>query len=69
MAKVDPIMVSDATAARMLDLPLSTFRRLVVEGVLPSGREIAVGIVRYDVENLRRAVKGQAIEGMEDVQW
>lgn len=69
MAKVDPIMVSDATAAKMLDLPLSTFQRLVGEGVLPRGREIAAGIIRHDVDNLRRAVKGHAIEGMEDVRW
>lgn len=69
MATVQPIMVSAQTAAKMLDLPLATFLRLIAEGVLPRGREIALGIIRYDVESLRTIARGEVVNGMNDVDW
>lgn len=69
MASVQPIMVSAATAAKMLDLPFSEFKRLVAQGVLPRGREIAAGIIRYDVDSLRAISRGERIDGMGDVDW
>lgn len=54
-----PILASESTAARLLDLSLTEFRRLVREGLLPPGREIAPGVIRWDVETLRRIVTGE----------
>lgn len=53
----------------MLDLSASDFARLTAEGALPRGREIAPGLVRWDVEGLRRIARGEAIDGMSDVDW
>jgi len=69
MASVQPILASAGTAAKMLDLPLSDFNRLVADGVLPPGRDIAPGLTRWDVETLRRIVRGDAVDGMGDVDW
>lgn len=62
-----PILASESTAARLLDLSLAEFRRLVSEGALPPGREIAPGLIRWDVETLRRIASGQAAD--EGVDW
>ena len=69
MASVQPIMVSEAKAAKLLDLSARDFARLTAEGALPKGREIAPGLVRWDVEGLRRIARGEAIDGMSDVDW
>lgn len=53
----------------MLDLSPRDFARLTAEGALPKGREIAPGLVRWDVEALRRIARGDAIDGMSDVDW
>jgi hypothetical protein len=64
-----PDLASEATAARLLDLKPVEFRALVEAGHLPRGREIAPGIVRWLVDDLRRIASSGAMEGMEDVQW
>lgn len=69
MAKVDPIMVSEATAAKMLELSPQMFRDLTRTGVLPKGREIVPGLMRWDVELLRSIARGERVEGMGDVDW
>jgi hypothetical protein len=69
MASVQPIMVSEVTAAKMLDVTLPVFKRLVADGVLPRGREITLGLTRWDVEELRRIARGEAVDGMRDVNW
>lgn len=69
MSDVAPILATEATAAKLLDMKSSEFRRLVEAGHLPRGREIAPGLVRWPVEDLRRIVAGEAAEGMGDVNW
>lgn len=55
------ILAKDTTAAKMLDMRPSEFRRLVEGGFLPRGREVAPGMVRWPVEDLRRIVNGDAV--------
>lgn len=69
MADLQPIMVSEGTAAKLLDLTRTEFKRLVEGGALPGGREIAPGFLRWDVQELRRIARGEAIDGMGDVDW
>jgi hypothetical protein len=64
-----PILASEQTAARLLDMRLADFRALVEADRLPRGREIAPGLVRWDVEDLRRVARGEAASGMDDVKW
>jgi len=51
----------------LLDMSVTEFRRLVREGLLPPGREIAPGVIRWDVKMLRRIASGQAAD--EGVDW
>ncbi len=69
MANFAPILANETTAARLLDLKPGEFRSLVDSGHLPRGREIAPGLVRWPVEDLRRIACGEASEGMGDVSW
>lgn len=69
MSPVIPIFATEANAARLLDIKPSEFRRLVEAGHLPRGREIAPGLVRWPVDDLRRIASGEAAEGMGDVDW
>jgi hypothetical protein len=65
MASVAPILASEPTAAKLLDLKVNEFRALVKGGVLPKGREIAPGLVRWPVDDLRRIASGEAGGGYE----
>lgn len=67
MAASSPILASDKTAAALLDMRLAEFRRLVEAGVLPPGREIAPGLVRWDTEQLRAIGRGDVMDG--GYQW
>lgn len=64
-----PILATESTAARLLDMKPGEFRALVEAGHLPRGREIAPGVVRWPVDDLRRIVSGEAAEGMGGVTW
>lgn len=64
-----PILASEPTAAKLLDMKLSEFHDLVERGLLPRGREIAPGFRRWAVDELIRIAKGDATDGMGDVQW
>ena len=44
------------------------FRSLVDGGHLPKGKQIG-GHVRWDVEELRQIIRGEAVAGMGCVQW
>lgn len=66
---VTPILANERTAARLLDVGVTKFRALVKAGHLPKGREVAPGLVRWPVDDLRRIATGDAVEGMGDVQW
>jgi hypothetical protein len=69
MAAFQPILATESTAAKLLDMKPAEFRRLVDDGHLPRGREIAPGLLRWNVEDLRRIVEGRAVDGMEGVKW
>ena len=64
-----PIYASETSAAQLLDLRPAQFRELVQAGHLPRGREIAPGLIRWPVDDLRRIASGDASDGMGDVQW
>ncbi|MBL3611025.1 hypothetical protein BV509_20480 [Rhodovulum sulfidophilum] len=69
MPRTVPIFASERNAARLLDMKQAEFRALVEAGHLPRGREIAPGLIRWPVEDLRRIASGEAAEGMGDVSW
>lgn len=58
-----PILASETTAAKLLDMKPGEFRALVEAGHLPRGREIAPGVPRWDTDLLRALGRGDAIEG------
>jgi hypothetical protein len=64
-----PILANEVSAAQLLDMKLDEFRSLVEAGHLPRGREIAPGLVRWPVDDLRRLASGEASDGMGGVQW
>ena len=69
MSRPRPILASETNAARLLDMRPAEFRALVEAGHLPRGREIAPGMVRWPVDELRQIASGDAAEGLGDVQW
>lgn len=68
MAELVPILASAATAARLLDMRESEFRKLVDDGLLPRPVSLA-GLERWDTHALRRIATGAAVDGMEGVEW
>lgn len=64
-----PMMASETTAARLLDLRTQEFKALVDEGHLPPGHEIAPGVVRWDTEVLKRISGGGVTELWDQIQW
>jgi hypothetical protein len=64
-----PILASETTAARLLDLGTRQFRALVEEGHLPQGHEIAPGVVRWDTDLLKKISNGQGTGDWEQIQW
>ncbi|TVP70137.1 MAG: hypothetical protein EA339_13430 [Rhodobacteraceae bacterium] len=69
MPKLTPIMASEPSAAALLDMPLDVFRDLVEAGAIPPGRHIAPGLVRWDVDQLKRIGRAETCDGMDDVTW
>ena len=69
MANPAPILASETTAAKLLDMKPAEFRALVDRGHLPKGFEIVPGVERWDVDGLRRIGRGDAIDGMDGVKW
>ena len=67
--KQAPLFASERSAAQLLDMTPRDFRELVEAGHLPRGREIAPGLIRWSVDDLRRVATGEASDGMEDVRW
>jgi len=56
MTSHTPIFASERTAAKLLDMSVAEFQRLVSEGALPG----AGPLDRWDVEELRRIARGEA---------
>ncbi len=60
--KHEPIFASEARAAQLLDMTPREFAKLVEGGHLP--RPCTIGDVkRFDVEELRRVIRGDLIGG------
>ena len=68
MASLAPLFACERSAAKLLDMKQAEFSALVKDGHLPPPRDIG-GLKRWDVQNLRRIISGEAVEGMGDVQW
>lgn len=58
-----PILASETTAAKLLDMKPGEFRALVEAGHLPPADEIAPGVKRWKTEVLEKIGSGEAIEG------
>lgn len=68
MSQIVPIAVNEKNAAKMLDMPVGSFRDLVTDGILPKPRKIGPH-ERWDADELRAILRGQMIDGYEDVKW
>jgi hypothetical protein len=68
MASLAPIFANETTAARLLDMTAAEFRGLVDAGHLPGPRDLG-GLKRWDVQELRKIITGEAVEGLGDVAW
>ena len=55
-----PFHAAEPTAAALLDMKPAEFRKLVADGHLPKGREIAPGVIRWPVADLIRIGSGEA---------
>ena len=62
------IAVAEKRAAKLLDMKPAEFRALVNQGILPRPRKIGP-YERWDAEELRSIVRGDHVDGFEDVQW
>lgn len=62
--KADPLFAREATAAQLLDMTPGELKQLVEAGHLPAPRDIG-GVKRFDVDELRRVIRGDAITGGE----
>lgn len=63
-----PIFANQRSAARLLDMKPAEFTQLADTGHLPRPRKIG-NMNRWDVDELRRIITGEATEGMGDVKW
>lgn len=61
------MFASEASAAKLLDMRQGDFRELVQAGHLPRPRRIGPH-ERWDVEELRRILRGEAVGGG-DMSW
>lgn len=68
MGRIEPIAVAEKTAAKLLDMPLSQFRELVGQGVLPRPRRVGP-LERWDAAELRSILRGEIDDGFGDVKW
>lgn len=60
MGRIAPIAVAERTAAKMMDMAQSDFRRLVRSGSLPSPVRIS-GFERWRVTDLESVLNGNAM--------
>ncbi len=57
------IYVAEKNAAKMLDMPLADFRRLVAGGSLPPPFRIGGEMERWRVADLDALISGEVLEG------
>ncbi|EBA18364.1 hypothetical protein RSK20926_11614 [Roseobacter sp. SK209-2-6] len=68
MGRTAIIAVAETGAAKMMDMKPSEFRELVAQGVLPRPRKVGP-YERWDAEELRAVMRGDFVDGFEDVRW
>jgi hypothetical protein len=68
MGKHEPIAVGEKGAAQLLDLKPADFRSLVDRGILPRPRKVGP-YERWDAEELRAVMRGEFVDGFQDVKW
>ena len=68
MGKHFPIFATSKTAAALFELTESAFLNFVSEGTFPKAKKIG-DLERWDTEELRSIVRGEAPDGFEDVEW
>ncbi|MDO8983799.1 hypothetical protein [Cypionkella sp.] len=66
MRKAEPIFASEASAAKLLDMKPAELRAQVEAGNLPPPKQIGP-FERFDVDELRRVIRGEAMGGA--MQW
>ena len=69
MAKLTPILATAEKAAQLLDMKPAEFANLVRARHLPRGREIAPGVIRWDVQELLTICSGEAADGDGHINW
>tara|TARA_R100001369_G_scaffold72203_1_gene100166 strand:- start:740 stop:949 length:210 start_codon:yes stop_codon:yes gene_type:complete len=62
------LFANDRNAAALLDMKPAEFRGLVDDGVLPKPTKIG-GYERWDVEQLQTIARGEAADGIGEVNW
>ena len=67
--KQHPLMASETTAARLFDLDTRKFNKLVADGDFPPGVEIAPGVLRWDIEVLKKIASGGGADGWGQIDW
>lgn len=67
MSAFTPLFAGERTAALLFDMKYAEFTKLVDQGHLPRPREIG-GFKRWDIEELRRIIRGDAATG-EAMEW
>ena len=60
MGRIDRIAVCESKAAKMMDMPVSDFRRLVSAGALPPPVKI-LDVTRWRVSDLESTLSGEAM--------
>jgi hypothetical protein len=68
MAKLTILFATDCSAAALLDMKPAEFRGLVDDGVLPKPTIIG-RFERWDVEQLQRIARGEAVDGIGEIIW
>ncbi|GAA6197877.1 hypothetical protein NBRC116598_33220 [Pseudophaeobacter arcticus] len=61
MGRISPIAVSETTAAKMMDMAPTEFRRLVQSGSLPLPVKITGNLERWRVSDLEGVLTGNAM--------
>lgn len=68
MKGVQVEFAKEETVAEIICMPVADFLLLVEKGHLPKPRDIG-GHKRWDMEEVRRIIRGDGIDGMGDVEW
>jgi hypothetical protein len=65
MTKHIPLFATAKTAAALLEMKEREFLKLVEAGALPPAGKLD----RWDIEQLQKVMRGDMIDGLQDVKW